>query len=253
MINELNMKAAGAFLDAVRAHDSVGKGVVNQMMEAARAQGETLPQCAARVGVMVPHLLQFADGTRDLGNVGIELLYRVSDYLELDVGVLQIATGRLTVGDFRAMHENQPCSTVQAQVSAWQGGNYAFSLFQLAAEYQGASPDEPIVVTSLPVLSERLVAERCWLSLFALQIRQGRENALLSWVTHTGLALSCTPDDFCRCMDMSPRFSYELFVGRQPPESLGRAELMRIAGFLGIPAAAAFAAAGQLACRMTPM
>ena len=243
MKNTFDINQGRAFLEAVRQHDTVGKGVATELLLTAKRRNDDFAGCAAGVGVMQTTLLQWAFGMRDIFGAGAELVERIQDYLYVDLGVLQIAVGRLTVQDFEVSTPHRPCDDIRGHAETWLATDYAMALRQLAVEF--AYPQMPRALADFPPL-ELVNGEESSQEWEALESDLSHGNALLRWVAHTGKTGCCTPYGMCKHLRRPPCWVHLIFTGRLSAAHLSSPDLERLAHFLSVPQAAAMAAAGQL-------
>lgn len=248
MKNTFDINQGRAFLEAIRQHDTVGKGVATELFLTAKRRNDDLAGCAAGVGVMQTTLLQWAFGMRDIFGAGAELVERIQDYLYVDLGVLQIAVGRLTAQDFEVSAPHRPCDDIRGHAEAWLATDYAMALRQLAVEF--AYPQMPRALADFPPL-ELVNCEESSQEWEALESDLSHGNALLRWVAHTGKSVCCTPYGMCKHLGRLPCWVHLMFSGRLPAAHLPSPDLERLAHFLAVPQAAAMAAAGQLGQAVT--
>lgn len=232
-----------AFLEVVRQHSTIGKGIAAELLLTAKRRNDDLPGCAAGVGVMQNNLLQWAFGMRDLFQADAGLVERIQDYLDVDRGVLQIAVGRLTEQHFESSVSHRPCDDIRANAEAWLETSYGMALRQLAAEF--AYPQMPQALAEFPAL-ELVNCEKSIQEWEALESELARGDVLLRWVAHTGKTVSCTPSGMCKHLGRPPCWVPLMFSGRWSAAHLSSPDLEKLAHFVAVPPAVAMAAAGQL-------
>lgn len=243
MKNTFDINQARSFLEAVRQHATIGKGIATELFLTAKRRNDDLAGCAAGVGVMQTTLLQWAFGMRDLFNADAHLVERIQEYLGVDLGVLQIAVGRLSVADFEVSVPHRPCDNIRDKAESWLATGYATSLRQLAAEF--TYPQMTRALTEFPPL-ELVNCDQASQEWESLESDESSGNALLSWLAHTGKTISCTPYGMCKHLGRPPCWIHLMFTGRGPVSHLPSSDLVRVAHFLAVPQAVVMAAAGQL-------
>jgi len=243
MKSTFDINQGRVFLEAVRQHSTVGRGIAIELFRTAKRRNDGLAGCAKGVGVMQTYLLQWAFGMRDLIHADAELVERIQDYLDVDRGVLQIAVGRLTEQHFESSAPHRPCDDIRNSAEAWLGTDYAMAMRQLTAEF--AYPQISEALPKLPPL-ERVKSEQSIQEWEALESDATRGNALLRWVAHSGKNVSCTPNGMCKQLGRPPYWVHLLFSGRRPAAHLPCSDLGRLAQFIAVPQAVVMATAGQL-------